>query len=195
MMSIKKTLGAGIITATMGLSLLAGGTYAYFSDTETTNNTFATGSIDLAVEPTEIVNLDNMKPGDSVERVFELENNGTLDVKKVLLDTDYTVDGTNDDADDFGKHIKVAFLQNLDQVNEVVFETTLHELQDMSPEAVAEEALSPLLEEDGLEAGSSDDFIVKFEFEDNEEDQNEFQGSELNLEWTFNALQQDGEEK
>jgi len=195
-MSIKKMLGIGIVSTLLGLSLLVGGTFAYFSDAVTTNNTFASGTIDLAVEPTEIVNLDNLKPGDSIERVFELQNNGTLDVKKVLLETDYTVnDVNNDNTENFGKHIKVEFLQNIDQGKEVVYETTLYELKDMSPAAVAEKALSPLLDEEGLAAGTVDDLIVKFEFVDNGEDQNQFQGDSLNLEWTFNALQEDGEEK
>jgi len=195
-MNIKKALGIGIMSAILGLSLLVGGTFAYFSDSVESNNTFAAGTIDLAAEPTEIVNLDDLKPGDTVERLFELQNNGTLDVKQVLLETNYTVnDVDNNNTDDFGKHIQVKFLYNADQAREVVFETTLHELKDMDPEAVAEEALSPLLEEDGLEAGTSDDFLVEFEFVDNGEDQNQFQGDSLNLDWTFQAQQSDGEEK
>jgi len=195
-MNIKKTLGVGLMSAILGLSLLAGGTFAYFSDSVESNNTFAAGTIDLAAEPTEIVNLDNLKPGDTVERLFELQNNGTLDAKRVLLETNYTVnDAENDNTDDFGKHIQVKFLYNSDQAREVVYETTLYKLKDMDPEAVAEEALSPLLEEDGLEAGTSDDFLVEFEFVDNGEDQNQFQGDSLNLDWTFQAQQEDGEEK
>ena len=195
-MNNKRKLGLGIMSATIGISMLIGGTFAYFSDAETTSSTFAAGTIDLAVEPTEIVNLDNLKPGDSMERLFELQNNGTLDVEKVLLKTSYTInDANSNNTEDFGKHIRVEFLQNIDQIKEVVFETTLHELKNMSPEAVAENALSPLLEEDGLKAGTVDDFIVKFEFVDDGQDQNQFQGDSLNLEWTFNALQGVGEEK
>ncbi|WP_222119322.1 TasA family protein, partial [Bacillus thuringiensis] len=33
-MSMKKKLGMGVITAALGLSLIGGGTYAYFSDKE-----------------------------------------------------------------------------------------------------------------------------------------------------------------
>lgn len=186
----------GVMSAALGLSLIGGGTYAYFSDSVTSENTFAAGTIDLAVEPTELVNLENIKPGDSMERLFELQNNGTLDVAKVLLETDYTVnDADGNNTDDFGKHIQVQFLYNADQLEDVVFETTLYDLKNMSPEAVAEEALSPLLEEDGLAAGTGDDFLVKFEFVDNGEDQNQFQGDSLQLEWTFVAEQTEGEEK
>lgn len=184
------------MSAVIGLSLVIGGTYSYFSDTEASSNTFAAGTIDLSVEPTEIVNLQNLKPGDYIERVFELKNNGTLDIQKVLLETDYyVVDAQGDNTDDFGKHIHVEFLYNVDQVNEVIYETSLYDLQGMSPEAVSEEVFLPLLGEEGLATGTSDDLIVKFVFIDNEEDQNQFQGDSLHLEWSFNALQTPGEKK
>ena len=34
-MSLKKKLGLGIATAALGMSLVGGGTYAYFNDVET----------------------------------------------------------------------------------------------------------------------------------------------------------------
>lgn len=188
-MGIKKRLGMGLMSAAVGLALVGGGTFAYFSDSFTTNNTFAAGTIDLAVEPTEIINIDNLKPGDSMLRDFELQNNGSLDIKKVTLDTDYSGD------EELAEHIQVEFLYNVDQLHEPIFETTLAELKDMSPEAVAEEALIPLIGEDGLQAGTIDDLIVNFVFVDNGEDQNDLQGAELQLAWTFTALQMDGEER
>ena len=194
-MGVKKKLGIGVASAAIGLSLLAGGTYSYFSDEVTSNNTFAAGTLDLSVEPTEIVNLENMAPGDTVEEVFELQNLGTLDIEKVLLETNYSImDAEGNNTEDFGKHINVEFLYNVDQVNEVIYQTSLYDLKSMTPEAVSDEVFSPLLGEDGLEAGTSDDLIVKFEFVDNGKDQNRFQGDSLNLAWTFNALQGDGEE-
>ena len=50
-MSLKKKLGLGIASAVLGISLIGGGTFAYFSDTEVSNNTFAAGTLDLAVNP------------------------------------------------------------------------------------------------------------------------------------------------
>src|SRR5699024_11258352 len=61
------------------------------------NNTFAAGSLDLSVNPETIVNIDNLKPGDEVTREFDISNEGTLDITKVLLDTSYTVDDANGD--------------------------------------------------------------------------------------------------
>jgi len=82
-MNIKKQMGLGIMSAALGIMLIAGGTFAFFSDSETSNNTFAAGTLDLEMEPTALIDLDNMKPGDSMIRDFELRNNGTLDMSKV----------------------------------------------------------------------------------------------------------------
>lgn len=194
-MGIKKKLVMGLLSAVLGLSLIGVGTYAYFSDSEVTNNTFAAGTLDLSVEPTEIINVDNIKPGDSMLRVFELQNNGSLDIDRVLLETDYTVnDAKGDNTEDFGDHIEVEFLYNLDKLDEVIYKTTIAELKEMTPEAIYEHILDPQLGK-GLPVGSTDDLAVKFVFVDNGEDQNEFQGDSLELEWTFKAEQTLGTQK
>lgn len=195
-MSIKRKVGMGIMSAALGLTLVAGGTYAYFSDSQTTNNTFAAGTLDLSVNPTTIVDVGELKPGDSVIRDFELHNDGSLDIERVVLETDYTViDAEGDNTDDFGEHIQVEFLYNASKMDEVIFETTLAALKDMSPEAVNENIFYPLLGEKGLEAGGeADDLVVKFNFLDNGENQNQFQGDSLELEWTFVAEQGVGED-
>lgn len=129
-------------------------------------------------------------------RDFELQNNGTLDIDKVLLDTNYTVnDAAGDNTEDFGEHIQVEFLYNADKLDEVIYETTLAELKSLTPEAVNENVFYPLFGEKGLEVDSIDDLVVKFNFIDNGEDQNQFQGDSLNLEWTFTATQTAGEDK
>lgn len=194
-MGIKKKLGIGVLSAALGLSLVGGGTFAYFSDSEVTNSTFAAGTLDLSVEPTEIINVDNIQPGDEMLRVFELQNNGSLDIEKVLLETDYRViDAKGDNTDDFGNHIEVEFLYNADKFDEVIYKTTLAELKEMTPEAVNEHILDPQFGK-GLPVGSADDLSVKFVFVDNGEDQNQFQGDSLELEWTFHAEQTSGTQK
>ncbi|MYL45217.1 cell division protein FtsN [Virgibacillus halodenitrificans] len=195
-MGIKKQLGMGIMSAALGISLIGGGTYAYFSDSEQTSNTFAAGTLDLSVNPTTIVDVDDLQPGSSITRNFELQNNGSLDIRKVYLESAYTVnDAHNNNTEDFGEHIQVQFLYNADKFDEVIFETTLAELKDMSPEAVNESIFYPEFGEQGLEAGSVDDLTVKFNFLDNGGDQNQFQGDSLQLNWTFNAEQGESEEK
>lgn len=193
-MTIKKQVGFSFMTAVLGVALIAGGTYAYFSDSEVSNSTFAAGTIDLSLDRTEIISIDNIKPGDSMVRDFELHNDGTIDMDKVFLDTSYEViDGKGDNTENFAEHIQVEFLYNVDKLDEVIYETTLSELEDMTPEAVNENIIDPILGK-GLEVGDSDDFVVKFNFIDNGEDQNQFQGDSLKLEWTFTATQKAGEE-
>lgn len=196
-MGIKKQIFMSMMTAAFGLTLIVGGTYAYFSDSVTTNNTFAAGTLDLSVNPTTIIDAGGLKPGDSITRDFELRNDGTLDIEKVTLDTDYKViDVKGDNTEDFGTYIEVEFLYNVDKMDEVIYETTLDQLRNMSPEAVNEHIFYPMLGDKGLPAGGeADDLIVKFNFIDNGEDQNQFQGDALELEWTFHAEQAPGDDK
>lgn len=196
-MGIKKKLGMGIATAVLGIGLIGGGTFAYFSDTAEAEGTFAAGTLSIDANPTTVIELDNLKPGDWMPRTFKLENNGTLDISKVLLETDYTVYDTNTD---FGKHIKVNFLKNEDKSgalipSNVIVSKTLHELKNMSPDAVKNLSHSIFAEKSGLKAGTDDTFSVQFEFVDNDEDQNDLQEASLDLEWTFEAEQTKGDKR
>ncbi|ELK48028.1 CalY family protein [Halobacillus sp. ACCC02827] len=194
-MSFFKKVSAGVVTASLGLSLMGGGTYAYFSDTEETSNTFGLGTLDVSVDPEVIVDIDNLKPGDTVLREFKLGNEGTLDIKSINLLTDYSVtDAAGDNAgEDMGDHIRVNFLWNWDKESEPVFQTTLSELQAMDPDTVAKDVFDPLWKQrGGLDVGAEDTLWVQFEFVDNGEDQNVFQGDSMNLTWKFQANQEDG---
>lgn len=194
-MSMKKNIGRSVAAAVLGFILIGGGTFAYFSDTEASHNAFAAGTLDLNANPTVIIDVENIKPGDSFYRDFQLSNDGTLDIQKVLLETAYTVTdaGNNNDSEDFGDFIEVEFLYNNSNSDEVIYRTTLADLADMTPEAIDQHIMYPWYGEKGLPAGSMHDFIVKFNFVDNGEDQNIFQGDSLQLEWTFEARQTEGE--
>ncbi|TKI91366.1 cell division protein FtsN, partial [Bacillus wiedmannii] len=88
------------------------------------------------------------------------------------------------------------FLWNWDKQSEPVYETTLADLQNADPDLLAKDIFAPEWgEKGGLEAGTEDYLWVQFEFVDNGKEQNIFQGDSLNLEWTFNANQEAGEEK
>lgn len=90
-MSLKKKLGLGMASAALGISLVGGGTFAYFNDVETVNNAFAAGELDLSIIELHRLtpinfDLSNLKPGDSVTRQFGLTaNNGSLAIKDVLM--------------------------------------------------------------------------------------------------------------
>jgi len=199
-MSIKKKLGMGVVTAALGLSLIGGGTYAYFSDKEVSQNTFAAGTLDLSVNPEVVINVDNIKPGDEMERGFQLVNKGTLAMGDVKLFTDYSVidaKGDNGSAD-FGDHIRVDFLWNLDKNEVPIWSTTLSELKVSTqngsiPDLVQKGVVDR--EGNGLAPGDDDTFYVMFTFVDNNAEQNVFQGDSLKLNWTFNSMQTKGEEK
>lgn len=206
-MSFKKKLGMGLASAALGIALIGGGTYAYFSDTEVSANSFTAGTLDLSVNPSTIIDVDNLKPGDWMSRSFELVNDGSLDISAVDLHTDYTVIDANGDngSEDFGEHIRVNFLKNLDKDSlfqypheNVITSATLAELQGEVPDAVENKIWAFLGwgdEASGIEVGESDDLIVQFEFVDNGQDQNVFQGDSLELEWTFEAQQTEGESR
>ncbi|MCT4567446.1 helix-turn-helix domain-containing protein [Bacillus thuringiensis] len=120
--------------------------------------------------------------------------------KETNLDSEWTQlvkDAKGDNAgEDFGKHVKVKFLWNWDKQSEPVYETTLADLQKVDPDLLAKDIFAPEWgEKGGLAAGTEDYLWVQFEFVDDGKDQNIFQGDTLNLEWTFNANQEAGEEK
>jgi spore coat-associated protein N len=197
-MSIKKKLAMSIATGALAVSMIGGGTYAYFSDTEVNNSSFAAGTLDINVAGNDaanaIIDVVNLKPGDTMQRNFKLNNTGSLDVSKVLLTSSYSVGDVKGDngSADFGEHIKVQFLINNDKGNEVIKNTTLKALKEYD---VAERDLLAWIfgaENSGLKAGTSDNLTVKFEFVDNKKDQNVFQGDSLKLEWTFDAKQTAG---
>ncbi|MFC0299233.1 CalY family protein [Virgibacillus soli] len=195
-MSTNKKFGLSIASAALGLTLISGGTFAYFSDTAVAQNTFTAGTLDLSLNPEVLIDISNMKPGDNMLREFDLTNEGTLKIQSVLLETDYRIiDLEGNNVDDFGKHIQVNFLWNWNQESEPIFETTLYELKNMDPDVVKRDVWDPLWEQKGgLDVGENHEFWVEFSFIDNGEDQNMFQGDSLLLEWKFHATQTSGED-
>ncbi|WP_421103181.1 TasA family protein, partial [Sporosarcina psychrophila] len=87
-MGIKTKLGMGIATGVLAVSMIGGGTYAYFNDEEFNNSTFSAGTLDINVAGKDaanaIIDVGTMKPGDTMTRTFKLNNTGSLDVSKVL---------------------------------------------------------------------------------------------------------------
>lgn len=190
-MSIKKKLAMGIATGALAVSMIGGGTYAYFSDTVTSTNSFTAGTLDLILNPTQIINVNNIKPGDTMTRTFTLTNNGSLDIANVLLKTEYEVnDRHKNNPVDFGENIMVSFMWG----NQVIHQATLGQLRNN--ELDAQKFLKGINQTwGGLEPGGSQELKVQLEFiNDKDEEQNYFQGDTLKLKWSFTALQGDGVE-
>lgn len=171
-------------TAAIGLSLISGGTYAYFNDTEETNNTFANGVLDLGINKASIIKIENLVPGDTINGNFELTNDGTVDMKAVVLHTDYEVIDKNkpNNGDDLGDHIQVRYLQKVKGKETLVYQQTLSELKK-NPTKVLEEFPAE---------SKPEKFTVRFKFIDDDGNQNHFQGDELKLKWEFEGVQRDG---
>lgn len=189
----------GVATGALAISMIGGGTYAYFNDVETSTNSFTAGTLDLGLNPETIIDVTNIKPGDWMNRTFKLENNGSLDISKIFLTTSYT-----ESVPGFGEHIVVDFLRNEDKgsilgPSNVIVSKTLAELQSMTPDAVKNE--SPKFfgwqggEKSGIKAGTVDNMYVKFRFNENNQDQNAYQGASVSLTWKFDAQQTAGESK
>lgn len=195
-MTIKKKLAMGVATGALAISMISGGTYAYFSSTAKADSSFASGTLNLAVNPSTIINIDNLKPGDYMDRYFTLTNGGSLDISEVLLSTEFT---SSNPA--FADHIMVKFMQNMDKnghayEDSILYEKTLAELVNEKPDLVDKLSNSANFEDGGLGAGDEDNLIVRFEFiETGKDDQNHLQGANLQLEWTFTAKQTDGERR
>lgn len=99
-----------ILIALLGVLLVAAlagaGTFAYFSDTETsTGNTFTAGTLDLAVggeNPNQSPDfqIGNVKPGDSGTITYDLQNVGSLDGYLDLSGITVTdTEGTNPESE------------------------------------------------------------------------------------------------
>jgi spore coat-associated protein N len=79
---MKKILGL-TISALLIMAIVGGGTWAYFSDTETVNSSIAAGRLNLKVgsnEPTtEVINITNIVPGNSgTAGNWTITNDGTI---------------------------------------------------------------------------------------------------------------------
>ncbi|AHF05931.1 TasA family protein [Desulfitobacterium metallireducens] len=90
-MSLKKKLTMAVLTTTLGATIVAAGSFAYFTDdTTNTNNTFKAGTVDIAVNGESGFDgtIANLAPGDGGVDTF------TLDNAKSSLDVQYTVTAT-----------------------------------------------------------------------------------------------------
>lgn len=195
-MNLKKQFALTLASVGLGAALIGGGTFAYFNDTEEVNNTFAAGTLDLSVDPSVVFNLENLKPGDWSTRAYQISNNGTLDIHDVYLSTEVTETDANGDngGESLAEHIYVNFKWNIDNGSVPVFDLSLAELQALTGDDrpnIAEAYWAATGTD--LPPGDLDNVLVQIEFRDNGEDQNKFQGDSIEVKWTFEATQGEGE--
>lgn len=122
-MNFKKKLVMGAMSATLGISLVAGGTWAAFNDVENRTLAVGAGELDLKLDKLEgnpyKFKINNLKPGDFMTRTVVLKNEGTLAIKDVLMGielvkfTDYKPkegEAGFGDSDTWGKNNALDFL-------------------------------------------------------------------------------------
>ncbi|MDQ0158072.1 TasA family protein [Alkalibacillus salilacus] len=131
-MAIKKKLTVSGIAGAMGLSLIAGGTWAAFNDVDATTGSVEAGTLKMDLSEDEgpyTFDITDLKPGDHMTRYIQFDNNGSLAIKDVLMTiedvefTDYVPeqgdagygDTWTEDTDysvlDYLDQFKVEFLQ------------------------------------------------------------------------------------
>ncbi|MEH7276384.1 TasA family protein, partial [Neobacillus vireti] len=214
-MSLKKKLGLGAASAALGLSLIGGGTFAYFNDTATVNNQFAAGTLNLDVnkDGESSINFDlrNLKPGDTAKRYFILANDGSLSIKDVLAEitaSDF-VDGEGKMSDSnigaFLSQFKVDFFRVQDPENQPVWNDRTNliagnvSLADLVSKNytgitsgyVVENRLN--LAPTGLPVGDADGIGIQITFVDSG-NQNIYQGDSVKVKFNLEARQEAGVE-
>lgn len=202
-MSLKKQFAMTLASVGLGAALIGGGTFAYFNaTTQVKDNTFAAGTLKIGATPAkEVFNISNLKPGDYMERTFNLKNEGTLDIDKLLLSLDYTITDENNDAngDEFADNLKVYFLSSdnsqvpLDEriILSPLNGKTLKELKasgqlDISSWGTIWKNLKP---------DASEKIFMAVKFIDDNKDQNRFQGDGVNLTFNLEGKQAAGERR
>jgi spore coat-associated protein N len=212
-MSLKKKLGLGAASAALGLSLIGGGTFAYFNDVATVNNQFAAGTLNLDVnkDGEGAINFDlrNLKPGDTAKRYFILANDGSLSIKDVLAEITASEFASGKAGDStqtqFLSQFKVDFfrVQNPetqpvwnDRANLIAGNVSLADLvaktyTNITPGYVVDNRLN--LAPTGLPVGDSDGIGIQITFVDNG-NQNIYQGDSVKVQFNLEARQEAGVE-
>ncbi len=97
---MKKILGL-TVAALMVMGLVGGGTWAYFSDTETSSgNTLVSGTLDVGLDNTDNDSAttsitstwatSNWAPGTTKDATLYINNDGTIAISTLTVDFDYT---------------------------------------------------------------------------------------------------------
>jgi spore coat-associated protein N len=208
-MSIKKKLGLGLASAALGVSLVGGGTFAYFSDEATIHNAFAAGTLDMDISSYATnwpVNFDlkDIRPGDTYERTWYLNNKGSLNIEDIYLQF-----GEVSVSDPLGAGgTRDAFLDSL-VVNYFVDQTNGDYLLLNSKDITLKEAIAGQfadkikpeyittdgklnLTPDGIDVGKNVRFRMMITFKETNTAQNEFQGMLAKVNFNFDARQEMG---
>ncbi|EST54428.1 cell division protein FtsN [Brevibacillus panacihumi W25] len=201
-MNLKKQFAMTLASVGLGAALIGGGTFAYFNATTSIdNNTFAAGTLKIGATPASAVfDVNNLKPGDWMERTFKIKNEGTLDVDKLLMGLEYTIVDVGEDQlddDDFAKNLKVYFLSSDNKSipfdDRVILSPlngkTLKQLKDGGQLDIS----SWGTRWQHLKPGVNEEIYIGIKFEDDGKDQNRFQGDSVSLKFNLEGKQTAGQ--
>lgn len=215
-MSIKRKLGLGMASAALGLSLVGGGTFAYFSDEATIHNSIAAGTLSFDVtnnSGSHPINFDltNFRPGDKIKRSFKLNNTGSLAIEKTFMEftnANVTLNGAkvNDTLrDEFLKTLTVSYFYQLNENSEwkpIMIENTSKDgeitLEDALANEFGEKIVNGFLDSKtgkinltpkGIDAGKNGSFMMEIHFPETEVAQNQFQGLQATFDFHLDARQ------
>ncbi|WP_066175982.1 TasA family protein [Bacillus marinisedimentorum] len=203
-MGFKKKMGMGIMAGAMGLSLIGGGTWAAFNDVETVDNTFAAGTLDLAVDKEVVFDITNLKPGDHFTKTLKLTNEGSLDINSILttLKVENWDDVKHSNLPDGGGNSENQFLSQFNVTisdgSRTLYNHRLHHLKGLNGYDITQSGTAA-----GLESGKSNEYTITVTFvEDSTRyegsrlfEQNKYQGEGADISVMFEATQMAGEDR
>lgn len=188
------TLGSVGVAA----SIAGAGTWATFTDTDTATQDVSAGTVALNLGTTSFSTaIDDLAPGDTVQKAFTMDNDGSLDFGQVEL-VSTTDNATGDDRDLFdGSPAPADALQvKVERCDAgwTVGTGGLLECADGALAVLAEteaSGASGVLSNLALEAGASNDLVATYWLPVNAD--NEVQGDSGTLTFTFTATQRAGQ--
>jgi predicted ribosomally synthesized peptide with SipW-like signal peptide len=198
-----------ILTIFIATALVSAGTFAYFSDTETsTGNTFTAGTMDLKLKNGDedwedgvkaTWTLSNMKPGDTRYGYLDLKNVGTISADHLEITCDYTITETpnvesdtnwSNTPDDLAKQMNISKMQYLDSVDINLLDMlsdsdgdghkTLYDLKHVG--------IDDIKPPPGIGDANKKQVSMTLEFLDHPKN-NDFQGDTLTVTFTFTLNQ------
>jgi spore coat-associated protein N len=199
---MKKILGL-TVAALLVMGLVGGGTWAYFSDTETSSgNQFLAGTLDLGLAKTSGTNPvasitgsfvanDTFAPGDAIDATIFVNNAGTIAMASVNLTITNTgvIDGTPTSVDDYNAVTDNDNLLKMIKIKTLKYgtigaptEINTYDGLDLTQLATSPIALG------ALGAETEQELYIEFEFSPSAD--NGCQGDSANITLTFSGLQQ-----
>lgn len=182
-MNAKKNIILGLIIGLLGISLVSGGTYAYFSNTKHTDNKIVAGIMELDINDNQgiLFEFENMQPGEEFSYSFHMMNTGSLNMKDIELYSESII------KDREGKVVNNGFenqilITGIKINGDSIFNgnKTLQELKT-----------TPINLVDIFEVDEQKIQVIVYFQLDLDESQVEFQGNTMELKWTFQATQED----